>query len=70
MTPTPPHLLLLIPSITMIGTPVSEQYTGDGIAIRGIAYGIHSLRVDGNDVIAVYEATKRAREITISNHVY
>ncbi|EER07536.1 conserved hypothetical protein [Perkinsus marinus ATCC 50983] len=49
-----------------ISTPVSEQYTGDGIAIRGIAYGIHSLRVDGNDVIAVYEATKRAREITIS----
>ncbi|KAF4663402.1 hypothetical protein FOL47_005759 [Perkinsus chesapeaki] len=48
-----------------ISTPVSEQYAGDGIAIRGVAYGVPSLRVDGNDVIAVYEAVRKAREMTV-----
>lgn len=46
-----------------ISTPVSDQYRGDGIAARGVAYGIHTIRVDGNDLFAVYAATKRAREI-------
>ncbi|OBT81452.1 hypothetical protein VE02_09876 [Pseudogymnoascus sp. 03VT05] len=44
-----------------ISTPTSEQYRGDGIASRGIGYGIDSLRVDGTDIFAVYEATKEAR---------
>lgn len=45
-----------------ISTPVSEQYNGDGIAIRAVAYGIPGLRVDGNDVLATYHATKLCRE--------
>jgi 2-oxoisovalerate dehydrogenase E1 component alpha subunit len=44
-----------------ISTPTSEQYVGDGIASRGIGYGIDSLRVDGTDIFAVYEATREAR---------
>uniref|UniRef100_A0A8C5MDM7 2-oxoisovalerate dehydrogenase subunit alpha n=1 Tax=Leptobrachium leishanense TaxID=445787 RepID=A0A8C5MDM7_9ANUR len=44
-----------------ISTPTSEQYRGDGIAARGPGYGIISIRVDGNDVFAVYNATKEAR---------
>lgn len=44
-----------------ISTPTTEQYVGDGIAIRGMGYGIQSLRVDGTDIFAVYEATKEAR---------
>jgi 2-oxoisovalerate dehydrogenase E1 component alpha subunit len=44
-----------------ISTPTSEQYRGDGIASRCIGYGIESLRVDGTDIFAVYEATKAAR---------
>lgn len=44
-----------------ISTPTSEQYVGDGIAVRGLGYGIESIRVDGTDVFAVYEATKEAR---------
>lgn len=44
-----------------ISTPTSQQYRGDGIASRGIGYGIDTLRVDGNDIFAVYEATKEAR---------
>ena len=45
-----------------ISTPIDDQYNGDGIAIRGIAYGINTIRVDGNDVFAVYNAVKAARE--------
>lgn len=44
-----------------ISTPTAEQYRGDGIASRGIGYGIESLRVDGTDVFAVYKATREAR---------
>ena len=46
-----------------ISTPAAEQYRGDGIAVRGPSYGIATIRVDGNDVFAVYNATKKAREI-------
>lgn len=46
-----------------ISTPASNQYSGDGIIRRGIAYGMPSIRVDGNDVLAVYAAVKKAREI-------
>uniref|UniRef100_A0A2K5KVB1 2-oxoisovalerate dehydrogenase subunit alpha n=1 Tax=Cercocebus atys TaxID=9531 RepID=A0A2K5KVB1_CERAT len=49
-----------------ISTPTSEQYRGDGIAARGPGYGIMSIRVDGNDVFAVYNATKEARASSLS----
>lgn len=48
-----------------ISTPTLEQYKGDGIASRGMGYGIDTIRVDGNDIWAVYEVTKRAREIAV-----
>ena len=48
-----------------ISTPCSEQFKGDGIAARGPAYGIRTIRVDGNDVLAMYYATKAAREYCI-----
>ena len=44
-----------------ISTPSSEQYYGDGIAARGAGYGIDTIRVDGNDVLAVLSATRDAR---------
>lgn len=46
-----------------ISTPIDDQYAGDGIAVRGVAYGIPTIRVDGNDVFAIYNACKKAREI-------
>ena len=46
-----------------ISTPVKEQYRGDGIAARGHGYGVDTIRVDGNDVLAVYTAVKEARKI-------
>jgi 2-oxoisovalerate dehydrogenase E1 component alpha subunit len=46
-----------------ISTPSREQYRGDGIASRAVGYGIHAIRVDGNDLLAVRAATEEARRI-------
>ncbi|MEP4889593.1 MAG: thiamine pyrophosphate-dependent dehydrogenase E1 component subunit alpha [Aliiglaciecola sp.] len=51
-----------------ISTPAEEQFAGDGIASRGIGYGVRTIRVDGNDVLAVYAATKQAREIALKEN--
>lgn len=48
-----------------ISTPLREQYRGDGIVFRGLGYGMSSVRVDGNDLFAVYTATQEARQICI-----
>lgn len=48
-----------------ISTPTHEQFRGDGIAGRGIALGMHTIRVDGSDFPAVYAATKAARAIAL-----
>lgn len=50
-----------------ISTPTLDQYRGDGIASRGVGYGIETIRVDGNDLWAVREATKRAREMALQD---
>lgn len=51
-----------------ISTPTNDQYRGDGIASRGAGYGMTTIRVDGNDVFAVYNATKEARNICVSQN--
>jgi TPP-dependent pyruvate/acetoin dehydrogenase alpha subunit len=43
-------------------TPTSRQMRIKSIATRAAAYGIPGESVDGNDVLAVYEATRRAVE--------
>ena len=48
-----------------ISTPADENYVGDGIASRGPGYGIETIRVDGNDVLAVYKVTKYARDTAV-----
>ncbi|MCH8532797.1 MAG: thiamine pyrophosphate-dependent dehydrogenase E1 component subunit alpha [Saccharospirillum sp.] len=50
-----------------ISTPSSEQFLGDGVASRGVGYGIATLRVDGNDLLAVYAATQAAREYALEH---
>ena len=42
---------------------MTDQYAGDGILPRGIAYGMPSVRIDGNDTLAVVQATREARRI-------
>ncbi|CAK9187708.1 unnamed protein product [Ilex paraguariensis] len=49
-----------------ISTPVSEQFRSDGVVVKGQAYGIRSIRIDGNDALAVYTAIRVAREMAIS----
>ena len=46
-----------------ISTPTRDQFRGDGIVSRAAGYGVHGIRVDGNDVFAVYMATKAARAL-------
>lgn len=48
-----------------ISTNVLDQYRGDGIISRAAGYGMHSIRVDGNDLFAVYLATKEARKLSL-----
>jgi 2-oxoisovalerate dehydrogenase E1 component alpha subunit len=50
-----------------ISTSTQEQYRGDGIAARALGYGIDTIRVDGNDLWAVREATKKAREMALQD---
>ncbi|WP_339349200.1 thiamine pyrophosphate-dependent dehydrogenase E1 component subunit alpha [uncultured Alteromonas sp.] len=49
-----------------ISTPSEEQFAGDGIASRGIGYGVKTIRVDGNDPLAVFAATQEARRIALA----
>lgn len=43
-----------------ISTPRKKQTRAESIAQKGIAYGMPSIQVDGNDVLAVYKATRDA----------
>lgn len=43
-----------------ISVPLSQQTASKTIAEKARAYGMEGVRVDGNDVLAVYTATKRA----------
>lgn len=51
-----------------ISTGTEEQYAGDGIAPRGVGYGIETIRVDGNDLLAVLLATQTAREYALKHN--
>lgn len=43
-------------------TPISKQMKIKSLVVRASAYGIAGESVDGNDVLAVYEATRKAVE--------
>ena len=43
-----------------ISVPVEEQTASETLAQKAIAYGFSGIKVDGNDVFAVYKATKDA----------
>ncbi|OAY36110.1 2-oxoisovalerate dehydrogenase subunit alpha 2, mitochondrial [Manihot esculenta] len=51
-----------------ISTPISDQFRSDGVVVRGQAYGVRSIRVDGNDALAMYSAVNAARQMAISEH--
>jgi pyruvate dehydrogenase E1 component alpha subunit/2-oxoisovalerate dehydrogenase E1 component alpha subunit len=45
-----------------ISTPGHVQTASASIALKGAGYGLEALRVDGNDVLAVYHAVKHAAD--------
>src|SRR5581483_6918848 len=45
-----------------ISVPASRQVGGGSVAARAAGYGLAGAQVDGNDVVAVYEATAAAIE--------
>ncbi|KAL8152087.1 hypothetical protein V2J09_021895 [Rumex salicifolius] len=51
-----------------ISTPVADQLRSDGIVVKGQAYGVRSIRVDGNDALALYDAISAARKMAINEH--
>jgi pyruvate dehydrogenase E1 component alpha subunit len=45
-----------------ISVPVEKQTSAETIAVKAKAYGFEGIRVDGNDILAVYRTTKEAVE--------
>jgi 2-oxoisovalerate dehydrogenase E1 component alpha subunit len=45
-----------------ISLPVSKQTASKTMAQKAVAYGMPGVRIDGNDALAVYKATRDARE--------
>jgi 2-oxoisovalerate dehydrogenase E1 component alpha subunit len=43
-----------------ISCPASQQTASHTFALKAVAYGFEGVRVDGNDVLAVYKVTKEA----------
>lgn len=44
---------------------VDFTWTGDGVVAKGQAYGMRSIRVDGNDALAMYATIKAARKMAV-----
>ena len=57
-----PCVLLCQNNQWAISVPISKQSASETIAEKGKAYGMPCVRVDGNDVLAVYMASKAAVE--------
>ncbi|MBM7839143.1 pyruvate dehydrogenase E1 component alpha subunit [Alkalihalobacillus xiaoxiensis] len=61
-----PTLFIVQNNQYAISTPFNKQTAAETIAQKAVAAGIHGMRVDGMDVLAVFAATKRAREQAIT----
>jgi pyruvate dehydrogenase E1 component alpha subunit len=57
-----PVIFMCLNNQFAISVPISKQMRNKTIAQRAISYGIPGLRVDGNDILAVYAASKEAVE--------
>ena len=49
-------------------TPISQHSPIEDFSKRAVAFGMRSIDVDGQDVEAVFEATREAREYALSGH--
>jgi TPP-dependent pyruvate/acetoin dehydrogenase alpha subunit len=49
-----------------VETHISNAMAGESVAARAAGFGLPTVTVDGQDVVAVYEATRQARERAIA----
>ncbi|MFQ5512707.1 MAG: thiamine pyrophosphate-dependent dehydrogenase E1 component subunit alpha [Candidatus Krumholzibacteriia bacterium] len=61
-----PFILVAENNLWAYSTHVSRQFPTDDIADKAPAYGIYGEIVDGNNVLAVYDAARRAREMCVA----
>jgi TPP-dependent pyruvate/acetoin dehydrogenase alpha subunit len=61
-----PFVLIVENNGYAYSTPTSRQANVKDLAVRAAAYGIYGEIIDGNNVLAVLDATKRARERCLS----
>ena len=50
-----------------LSTPVNEQYRCESLVDKAKGYGMEGVRIDGNNVLSVYETIKGVREYCIEN---
>lgn len=50
-----------------LSTPSNEQFACKHLADKGIGYGIEAIQVDGNNILEVIQAVKKARETILAS---
>ena len=50
-----------------LSTPVSEQYRCYSLVDKAIGYGMEGVKIDGNNILSVYDTIKGVREYCIKN---
>jgi 2-oxoisovalerate dehydrogenase E1 component len=50
-----------------LSTPVSEQYRCISLVEKAIGYGMEGVKIDGNNILEVYDTVKGVREYCIKN---
>ncbi len=61
-----PFILVTENNLWAYSTHVSKQFPTEHLADKAPAYGIYGEIVDGNNVLAVYDATRRARDMCVA----
>jgi len=61
-----PFICLVQNNIYAISVPMDHQMAISNVAVRAGAYGLEGVVVDGNDILAVYDAMKIAAETAYS----
>ena len=50
-----------------LSTPVNEQYRCESLVDKAKGYGMEGIRIDGNNILSVYDTIKGVREYCIKN---
>jgi len=62
-----PVLFVCVNNLYAMSTPLSRQANIPDLAQRGLAYGIRSVSMDGNDAVEIYHAALEARQYVREN---